>query len=521
MVSGLESAKHTQIVKQTILRSFAVNEENFSKFYCREEGKALLEKIKKSEGTSAYIFRKRELVNNLNDSGVVCSMADNFNELTEKVNMLPAGEEMDRPLFDILYKVYSLAMSPASQIEKLVRNLGEPKFQSGSVRLAILKQFIKNTTYHTSAVIDLILEHEKQFGTYVQNNLSAEEYALLADEYLFDVISDKLSKTDKRKYHLLRVCDDLATGRFKSNGNTKIALYMFAFAFDMTVFVDPEKDVYDEEKDLEKNLFMDYYSNSLLRFISEDYKSHFRDYEAEPLGDGINYKNFVEVIYLYYLSRKDIPVATRMNLAEKKIAECVEYVSKGKSITEQNDIKLLGTENRYTYIYKELFIYILSNLSEDELVPFVCNNYMIDVDNNSKARIVDASETNTAAFYYFRGIDLSEQKYVDVKGEKQYADKVCGHEDDFLALVKKMMDILFLPAEKTEKRITRTDILRMYYYRALTDESLESASLMDIFDNMRIRCNEILRTSRYQEISEKNIFDVFVLIMLYRNINLV
>lgn len=522
MASVYEPARYTKLDRQTILRSFAATEESFRRYYCREEGMALLNRLKEVEGTSAYAFRKKELIRNLNEAGMICRMEDDLNSLEEIVLMLPSSEYMDRNLLEVLYKVYSIANSPAEQIKKLVRRLGDAEYQTGSVRLAILKQFLKNTTYHTNPVIQLITEHEKQNGnSLLSANSSSDIYAKLADEYLFDVISKKLSKSDKRKYHLLSVCDDLEKGRFKANGNTKVALYMFAFAFDMTVFMDPERDEYIEDRDIEKNLFADFYSNSLLRFISDDYKNNFRSYEAEPLGDGINYKNFAEVIYLYYLSKKDISISERVNRAEKKISECSTYVQSGKTSREQKEISLLGTSDRFTYIYKEMCSYIVRDLSEEELVPFICNNYIIDADNNSKAKVMDDSSTYTAAFYYYRGSDFFEQSFVDVVNEKQYFEDVWGRKDDFIELVKKMIEILCSKKIIRDKKISRLDILRMYYYKGLSDDSLEAASLMDIFDDMRIKCNEILGSSRYQEISEKNIFDVFVLIMLYRNINVV
>lgn len=72
----------------------------------------------------------------------------------------------------------------------------------------------------------------------------------------------------------------------------------------------------DFKSDLEINLFRDYYTNNLIRFISDSYKENLNEYELDPSGQGINYKNFAEMIYLYYIS-KDCSAEDKVRLSAR------------------------------------------------------------------------------------------------------------------------------------------------------------------------------------------------------------
>lgn len=85
----------------------------------------------------------------------------------------------------------------------------------------------------------------------------------------------------------LKLEDDLQSGNFRTNGRTRKDLYMFAFVFGMTSSFEKDDLEYDERTDIEKNLFQDYYTDNLLRHISDKYKKDSRRFDAEPSGAGI------------------------------------------------------------------------------------------------------------------------------------------------------------------------------------------------------------------------------------------
>ena len=532
--------KLTHMVRQTLLRQFNEQDIALQNFYCREEGLALFLKMTAQRETSGYIHRKRELISHLQKAGIVCSLQDSEASIKECVDLLPVADEMERRLMDILYGIYKKALSPSRQIEQLVRKLGVPAYQNGSVRLAIVKQFIANTTWHTRAVTDLIrakyLASEDITDSDLKKRLTdsdlkkPEVLAELADESIFDVLSGKLTKDEKRRYTLLRLADDLASGRFRSNGGTRTALYMFAFAFEMSVYLDPEKDRYDPDRDIEKNLFFDYYSNSLLRFISEDYVKHSSDYEAEPIGEGINYKNFAEAIYLYCLSRTDLTAAERLRHAETLIDECVSYAAEHECGMGYEDGLGFSMSRRYTYLYRDLYLLKIRSMPEEELVEFICDYYDIGAKQSSTTRISVASDALTAAFHFEKGLSeiAGRSAYSASVSEtiaqslKEQMTALCTAYGDrqFTTLINRMCDMLYESYAPSDRNVSRTRMLVLAFEEFMNTQELTGLSMSELYRHFTGKINPKLKDSRYQPICPGNIFDMFVILLLYRNLNI-
>lgn len=521
----------THMVRQTLLRQFDEQDVALQSFYSREEGLALFLKMTEQRGTSGYVHRKKELVTRLSMAGISCGIHDDDEFIRECVDRLPSTESMEQKLMDILYGVYRGAMTPAQQIEQLVRRLGRPEYQSASVRLAILKQFLLNTTWHTKVIADDIRSKYEQDGNRDKYDFkNPAVLAELADESLFDVLEKKLTKDEKRRYTLLKVADDLAMGRFRSNGGTRVALYMFAFAFEMSIYVDPDSDKYDPDRDIEKNLFFDYYGNCLLRFISEDYEKHSSDYEAEPSGEGINYKNFAEVIYLYYLGRKDLTPFVRLRRADKLIDECVHYAEDHSCGLHADAEMNLSLTSRYTYVYKDLYLMQIRSMPEEKLVEFICDNYVIGTRNATVARIATDSKANTAAFHFKQNLLEADRSYVSgeeatvkpsVKAIKEQMRSLCTYNDDkFTKLVDKLCDMLFKVYEENVKTVNRSCLIALIAEKFMNDQGLVGISMSELYREFCGKLNPILEDSRYQPICDTNIFDIFVVLLLYRNLNI-
>lgn len=232
-----------------------------------------------------------------------------------------------------------------------------------------------------------------------------------------------LYKTDKRDalarkgkdWELLKLCDDFAEGRFRNNGGkTRAFLYYFAMMFGMSVCMNESVDTYDHDKktvtnngveypDMVSYLFEDYYSDNLIRFLDDAYDDpkYVTGFEKEPSGEGINYKNFAEAIYLYYLYRKDLNLTPgqRIDKAEAKIEQCT---SKGKKNRKQDvpgevlDIDEISV-SKNTRFYRRAYIREMIDLDEDSLVEFVLENYsVIALDEKSGVRIMVSSDEYTA-----------------------------------------------------------------------------------------------------------------------------
>lgn len=172
---------------------------------------------------------------------------------------------------------------------------------------------------------------------------------------------------------ILLLADDLANGRFRMFGVTREYLYRFAIVFGMTAATPGQPA--DEERDIEKNLLFDYYSSNNLFFTksknncqdkkddSNKNKSKKSDV-SEVSGEGINWKNFVEVVYLYYICCDGLTRKERLRKAEKTIS------SLKKKNTQQNNH--FNTQYfRNNIICKEKFF----SLPESELESFIESHY--------------------------------------------------------------------------------------------------------------------------------------------------
>lgn len=216
-----------------------------------------------------------------------------------------------------------------------------------------------------------------------------------------EATADNLFKTDVRdaerrkqgkQWELLRLCDNLASGSFKSNnGNTRIWLYQLAIMFSMTIALawDEER---DPKRDAVKNLFEDYYSDNMARFLdsSFDDPKFASTQEREPGGEGVNLKNFAEAIYVYYLYRTDLPLTPgqRIDHAEKKIRQCLDRVKKAPTVMHP-----VGRRD-YTSVYEYNLLNEMIDAGEEQLVAWITNHYHISA--QAGARVTQASDTNTA-----------------------------------------------------------------------------------------------------------------------------
>ena len=69
---------------------------------------------------------------------------------------------------------------------------------------------------------------------------------------------------------------------------------------------------------------------------------------------------------------------------------------------------------------------------------------------------------------------------------------------------------------KYDKRITRSELISMHFnYYILSYETEDLDTFPDVFNHYADTINPILEEARYQLLSEKNIFDMYVVISLY------
>lgn len=582
MNTGTEMTMHMEYVMSNALT-------NMNTFYCREDFQYKINEVMKQlrSGQSGYLFRLNELDIMSEAYGVESSRLCNLETQKEELKKIPTRQEMLKKLVVELHNIYLEFPVSVQFMERLVRRRLKGEFQEDSLRMAILKKFIKEIDSGTKMVAEceewviskyslsekeiyekldirrkkeFILEHLDESIFNQLNGGASGGIGTDAEKNLQDKEDLRGSKKKKKKdWTLLRMVDNLALGKFKTNGVTKKQLYIFAIVFDMKLYLGMEGEEYDESRDLVKNLFFDYYNDNLLRYILDnEYKRNSRNYEAEPSGEGINYKNYAEIIYLYYIYRDDLAISPNEKLkrAESLMEKCRKKV---KKVEER--ITVAPTDR--TFIFKQNYIDILMKIDdEEELADYICANYyMYDLYN--KAPILFASEQNTAkascmeimqAIQEEQGLDDNweqwdagevdfgidaEYLFADLrekfKDDKKFVTEVLDDKqfyclmqklDEKLHIKKRGFSVLSGVSEQKDK-FTRTDLIALYYcyFSSVLNEMKENVDgAVDFFSIYSEFCegngykkgiNDYLEECRYQKISPKNIFDMFVVFALF------
>jgi len=355
-----------------------------------------------------------------------------------------------------------------------------------------------------------------------------------------------LKKTDGR-LGLLCLADDLANGQFKSGGNTRKGLYLFAVVYGMKYgAADPA----DRFRDVEKNLFRDYYCNNLTRyFSSQAQRNNPSAYEDQPNGQGINFKNYTEAVYLYYLNRPGLTPLERLEKAESLLT-----VLKKKGPAKSSGI---STTEEHTVYFRSLLKDRLLVLPEDQLEGFLSANYTLDTfdrddDGNAASNkinpIMISAEQNTAYSIYKdlcgkipdeapQALTFAEQDHFR---ERLIDEIMPGMEpslspesaDDFILLLKNFNRFAMAKtsAVKSPRKMTRTALLTAFhgYFNAEADRSggdsdnpIDSEyplEFREFFDLYAEKVNPLLEKAWYQPLSPKIIFDVMLVFSSYYNI---
>lgn len=501
-----------------------------------------------------------------------------YEELVKKSD-IPSDNEIEDKIIYALYLEYEKYPSPKDYILRIVDRLCDKNdgWEGDTLRVRILKQFIKYGNYLKGKCggyggHKYICEYfEKATGKKQSDKKILE---LLSDD-IFDVLEEAQKKDLKPegKYGLLKAADDLAGGKFRTQGATKKLLYLFAIVYGMTYYTGSEDEVINYETDIEKNLFCDYYTNNLMRFISEEYRGNLTSYELNPSGQGINYKNFAEVIYLYYIVSDYSPIeklkrATAMiekikaTQTDNSAAVPVPYDKvtgylKGKYKREQN-IPIDDFESILKSSENEFEQFIIKNYNCKTCIKATEGYYIGEMQLETEQQTAFNNYTNILRKIEELGKALENCNYglwfTDVaafrkKGYKNICDRnpdVNGEKfEEFMELLMAVNDFLGRTVEEEEshkneneeckklsvsktkalfitdpKEITRTYIIvAFYYYYNAEHEGEEWKSFSEVWESFKAEVDEFLISSFYQPLNGKNIFDILVVFSSYAYLN--
>ncbi|MBQ7195860.1 MAG: hypothetical protein IJS40_00440 [Synergistaceae bacterium] len=483
---------------------------------------------------------------------------------------IPSFKDLEDKMLINLYSIYERYPTPTEYMRRIVNRLSDPDdhWEDDSLRLRIVKQFIKYGDYLSSAGYNgrkFITDYAKDKISSKSLDSKADVVRIIAalDDGIFKALDTASSdqKSPEGKFGLLKIADDLALGKFHTEGSTKKQLYLFAMAYGMTYYSGADDTRIDAKTDIEINLFRDYYTNNLMRFISDVYKGKLDEYELDPSGQGINYKNFAEMIYLYYISQN---FTTR-----EKIAKSSAMIEKIKKERRQQGSKP-SVQNNGTETYRNLFSEEILNKSEAEFEEFIKQNYDCDTSQGNYSRgVLQLGTTQNSAFKIYSELLGKLRKlmtlencnyglwFTDVAAFWKYGcESICERNPEierekfaeFMELLLAMNNFLGYAVKEdestksgeqeraelstmktktlyaSESTVTRSSIIVAfyYYYNALHEKDGQDKwkNFAELFNEYKRLLNPELEKAYYQPLSGRNIFDLLVVFSSYAYLNM-
>ena len=521
-------------------------------------------------------------------------MDNGYYESLVKNAPMPSFDEVERRLLCAMFELYRKYPTPEKYLERLVDTLGTDK-EDASLRLKILRQAVRCGSFSYTTELTCggeaktkkvtIYGGELYLRKYLGEKLgkkpkSAAEHAMLIDEDVFGVLETASAEQKKPggPYGMLQMINDLASGQLRTCGATKKALYLFAMLYKMTF--PTSSGIADPETDVETKLFSDYYTFNLLRFISDSYSGIKAEYETDPTGGGINYKNYAELSYLYFIAKPEMTAEEKIKRSDELISRLPEM--QRARIEEDGDSRPAPRETKF---YRDavkpagenIFAEDILELDENSFTEFLLS--FCDCSRSAKYSSVmqSASEQNTAYREYIKLIgmllDAVRAEYADVEaesdipsevseeamkylrknlryglwfadlygtdsvktvdGKKRLAEAVMNSAAD--ADEKSVRDYVTLLTEAGEfltdafsvtspANVTRTSIVAAYYYYYNTlhenDGRWSRGSFANVLREYREGLDPILRACNLRELNAKNLFDVLIVFSSYAYLNL-
>lgn len=583
------------IQKGTITRrmenTFSDLEKEFSSFYNIDDFKSKLTVLKRSVGKSYYSSKLRDLFDMFDACGIKYERGKDYSYYENLVmcSNIPKFDDVEKRMLLSLYEKYTQYPSPEDYLKRIVDGLEKDDWKTDSLRIRILKQFIKygncltyqktiegkNKTVNVYGgakyIKDYLLERTGRKATSTTDIINHID-DIKDDIFIVLSTATKEQKKPDGKYGILKMVDDLASGQFRTGGATKRGLYLFAMVYDMS-FCSKSAQMIDYKTDIEINLFCNYYINNLIKFLKKSYREHLCDFELDPSGQGINYKNYAEIIYLYYIS-KELPAEEKIRLSYEMI---MELKNCDNNLCADDKEENIPQEDKGTLYYKGFLkdtdecVYCedIFKKSDEEFKDFIRREYNCQAfsgDNAISEMQIETEQKTAYAVYetllrqleeigvnryhchyglWFTDVSAFKKECLD-KTSSIISDKNIDQNkfNDFIELLlganrfvgytdeementneedvvpatprKHKTNALFV---ESSKDITRTSIIVAYYYYYNALRELDGddkwKNFKELFKDFQNGVNKRLEAAFYQPFSTNNLFDVLIAFSAY------
>ena len=533
-------------------------EDHFAHLYCKADFE-----LKMSSVASAPRDIRPQKLNELAEmfigAGVPCEKGkplSYYKRLCDQLQVEETARDVEKKIIRTLCGVYSLYPTASAFMQRIVDSIEPDTRFSAPLEVRILRRFVENVNVRVHGYFTANLRSRMR-----RDGLDS------IDESLFKPGQRLTAGTRK----LVNACRNLAEGNFISPASSKELLYLFAFAYGMRYYFDTTSPDYDVKLDVVKNLFTDYYCDNLARYIRLTAEEENGSSDREPAGMMINPKNFIDVLFVYYLNKPDLTVQERV----ERFYGAIDTVGnlwrerKGYVPEQRSDY-----ENQQTVRYGNSLKELTSLQDESALFDRLVDGYYCDLrytrdgqaEDEDPQGVLGAFElrfsTNTAYRQYCEILELTREIMTDSYFsddaepqswewlEKEVIDEMRGYgmydnvmfinsegrstltnveeiTSEFLEImrnIKKRLNPRHMLHIRDATQMTRTKLIAAYYHFYCLENTMEGTSGMwrsfhDVYQDMRSCLNQYLVEAGYQPISPKNLYDVFVIFLAYCKIN--
>lgn len=540
------------------LRALRTNiERDFTRFVTRDDFTAKLRILALRWNTSARQGILQCLYKLMDASGIAYEKGRSlqYYENTIEAADIPDLGRIERRMANTLVEAYRQYPAPEDYLARTLSRIAPDEDPDDPLRLRILKRFVRHADAMRGAGYNGHLEIRRYVRAKTGLDLRGPALADHLDDGIFALLDDagRAQKKPNGKFGVIKLADDLARSRFKGQGSTKRDLYLLALAYGMRFYPIPEGA--DPVYDIEKNLFRDYYTNNLIRFLSEEYVERPGDFEQDPSGRGINYKNFAEMVYLYYLARDGSP-AEKLERATQMI-ERLRTQDPDEAPAQQH---LHWNTGDFAQAGRDQHVY---EMAEEDFEAYIRENYARSTFAESTAYTLPSGVIRTLT----RNVSSMELRSEQVRAQEQFSALVeelenvlavngatlsdCEYglwfaqPDSFdadlpsaelqdvenLRRILQRMNDTIVHGEQLKKRalsgeVTRAALLGAYFYLYTAqheqDEEEERArrqSFADLYEDFKAGADSCLDAAGYAPLDSRSLFDLILTFSVYAQIN--
>lgn len=539
-------------------------QETFTHLYQKTDLLAMLHRVK-TAAPDARPSLLRALVKLLRSLGVECEDGRDlayYRALVDALDLPSDSTALNLKVLRTLHSIYRTYPTPEELMDRIVRALSPTAFPGDSTRLLILRRMV--------AAVNV-----KENARYFCAALGTDPDAL--EESAFDALGTPKCPA------LITAAHNLACGDVSATAATKELLFLFAFAFDMHFYPERFASDYDVTRDVEKNLYEDYYCDNLTRYMSADPRRAAGVLDNEPSGGGLNFKNFVDAAFVYFLNRDDLS-------APEKVTCFYRFIRRVKDAWKQEHD--FSPEHKRDYLEgrtidrRELLVRTLPRATEKEFEAMLLEHYFCDVRYHYTDRatgelrvgtrgLFEESFPTNAAFREYTEVRETIESLIDVPsgvllkdidlrslrdtGSERALNELYGtpqgiayqrisemvgnvpnldlfqsefaEDDAFWAVLRSVTrrldpyDALAVPSGAA---MTRTKLIATYYHYYCLENTADGfggngddswMSFKALFDDFCFCINTYLVAAGYQPISVKNVFDMLVVLFAYCTVN--